>query len=128
MTRFKHVIFASASVVALAAGLAACASFAPAESPKPAQTSQPMNMPMTAAEHAAEAARYDQEALDLEAKAKRHAEMAHRYHALATTGSKQYISYWTLANYCDRLTESESKAATEARATAQTHRELSKLT
>ena len=111
MTRFKHANFASASVVALGAELVACASFAPAESPKPAQTSQPMNMPMTAAEHAAEAAKYDQEALVLEAKAERPAEMAHRYHALATTGSKQYISYWTLANYCDRLIESDIKAA-----------------
>ena len=83
-------------------------------------------MQMTAADHAAEVARLDQEAIDLEAKAAHHAEMASFYRTLASGGSKQQESYRSIAIHCKGLAEHYGKAATEARAMAQAHREYAK--
>ena len=76
----------------------------------------------------AEAVKYDQEALDLEAKASHHAEMASFYRGLAGGGSKQQESYRSIAIHCEHLAEHYRKAATEAHAMAQTHRDMSKMT
>jgi hypothetical protein len=83
-------------------------------------------MPQTAADYTAAAAKYDQEAAQLDSVAKRHAEMAALYRSRAIPGSKQYAVYATLANHCESLAESYRKAAAEARRTAQSHRDVAK--
>lgn len=84
-----------------------------------------MHMPQTAAEHAAEAARYEQEARELEAKAEHHAQMAKRYRARYSAGTKGAEGIRSLIRHCERLAKSYREAASEARAMAQTHRHMS---
>ena len=130
MSHFKQILATTAVVAVLAAGELAIAPFASAETPMTDQvaapTSAPMHMPATAAESTMDAAKYDQEALDLEAKAVHHAQMASYYRTLASGGSKQQESYRSIALHCKGLAEHYSKAAAEARAMAQAHRERAK--
>ena len=128
MTHIKQILVATAGVAVLAAGVFALTPFASAETPMAKPTSVPIYMAATPAEHIAEAAKYDQEALDLEAKAAHHAEMASRYRVLAVGGSKQETTYRSIAVHCDNLSGRYQKAATEARAMAKMQRELSKVT
>jgi hypothetical protein len=90
------------------------------------QMSGDMKMPQSAADYTAAAAKYDQEAAQLDSVAKRHGEMAALYRSRAIPGSKQQTVYFTLANHCEKLAESYRKAAAEARMTAQSHRDLAK--
>lgn len=130
MSHIKQILATTAGVAVLAAGEFAMAPFASAETPMtdqtPAPTAAPMHMPGTAAESTMEAAKYDQEALDLEAKAAYHAKMASLYRTLASGGSKQQESYRSIAIHCKGLAEHYGKAAAEARAMAQAHREHAK--
>src|SRR5882757_4259222 len=129
MNRSKQIVLASSLVAVLVSGAVALTSVASAadmNTPSDTKMSGDMKMPQTAADYAAAAAKYDQEAAQLDSVAKRHAEMAALYRSRAIPGSKQQIAYSTLANHCENLAESYRKAAAEARMTAQSHREMAK--
>ncbi len=49
----------------------------------------------------------------LQAKADHHSELATLYRARAMPGSKQLITYFTMANHCDQLAARERLAASE---------------
>ena len=135
MNRSKQIVLASGLVTVLASGALALTSLASAaDTTAPNDTTMSsdmkmpgdMHMPQNAADYNAAAAKYDQEAAQLDSVAKRHAEMATLYRSRATPGSKQQIAYSTLANHCENLAESYRKAAAEARMTAQSHRDMAK--
>lgn len=117
MNRIKYITVTTAVVAGLSIGAAALMLFAPAEAI--AETLGPM----AAADYNAEAAKFDQEAIALEAKAEQHARMAALYRGLISGGSKQESTYRSIANHHDRLAESYRKAAAEARAKAEASRQ-----
>jgi multidrug efflux pump subunit AcrB len=122
MSRFKVCLVAMGAVVALASSaltLISSVSAAPV-----AESDSEIALPASAAEHAAEAARYEQEALELEAKSQRHAEMAERYQGRSSGGSKQKNTLLSLAAHCKRLAKLYAEAAVEARETARSHRDM----
>lgn len=84
-----------------------------------------MSTPATAEEHAAEVARYENEAKELDAKAKKHASLAASYRAHASGGNKQSGSLRSISKHCERLAEAYKTAASEAREMAKAHREMS---
>lgn len=135
MNRSKQIVLASGLVVTLVSGALALTSLASAADTKvPNDTKMSsdmqmpgdMKMPQSAADYTAAAAKYDQEAAQLDSVAKRHAEMAALYRSRAIPGSKQQIAYSTLANHCENLVDAYRKAAAEARMTAQSHRDMAK--
>ncbi len=81
-------------------------------------------IPGTASEHAAEAARYEEEARALEAKADRHASLARTYKARGNSTSKQSSSFRSLSKHCDRLAKAYRATAAEARDMAVSHRKM----
>jgi len=83
-----------------------------------------MRMPASAAEHVAEAKRYEEEALSLEKKAAEHAQMARQYSARAGGGDKRSTALRSLAQHCERLAKFYGDAAKEARLTAEAHRRM----
>lgn len=115
MNMFKQALGAMAAVVALAS---AATVIAPLDS---AAKETEMKMPSTAADHTAEAARYDREAGELEGKAEHHAEMAKMYRARASEGSKQATALRSLAQHCERLAKVYREAAAEARELSKAH-------
>lgn len=121
MNHLRHIVIAMAGAVALAALVFTLTPFASAEAPTE------MHTPTTAAEHAAEAAKYDREVVELEAKAERHAKMAVQYRTRISAGSKQAGTLTIFANRYERLAEHYRKVARRARAMAQSHRETAKV-
>lgn len=91
-----------------------------------AATEAEMTVPATPEDHAAEAAKYDQEALELEAKATHHEKMARAYRARAGGGTKGAEGIRSLVNHCERLARAYREAAREAREMAKTHREMAR--
>jgi hypothetical protein len=129
MNPFKHIILAAGTVAALATGAIALVPFASAQGAADTKTPMAMGdmpMPKTAADHNAEATKYDQEAASLDAKAEHHAKLAMAYRGRGG-GGKQGTTFQSLADHCERLAEAYRKAALEARATAQSHREMAKM-
>lgn len=120
MNAFKSVLAAVAASVLLASTVIVVAPIASAA------TDTQMKMPANAAEHTEEAAKYDQEATDLDTKAKHHAEMAQRYRARASGGGKGEAGTRSLAQHCDRLAKAYGAAAAEARELASSHRAMAK--
>lgn len=84
-----------------------------------------MAAPSTAEQHGAEAAKYEAEARDLEAKAERHKNLATSYRARASGGDKQSASLRSLEKHCKNLAKAYAAAAAEAREMAKMHREMS---
>lgn len=125
MHRVRHILLASALVVALLAGAVGLTPIGTAQGAAETKTAD-MPMPTTAAEHNAEAAKYDEEAASLDAKAERHAKLANAYRARGA-GGKQSTAFQSMAAHCDKLADAYRKAALEARATAQSHREMAKM-
>lgn len=119
MTRIKHSIAAM-----VAAGVLVAGAFVVTSVPSAAADAE-VAIATTAAEHDAESAKYDQEAADLDAKAARHTRLAADYAARSGGGSKQATSNRSIAGHCKRLATAYQTAATEARAMAQMHREMS---
>lgn len=131
MKRSKQMFFTSALVALLTTGGLGIASLASAraadtEMPSGMTMSGDMPMPSTAAEHNAEAAKYDREAASLDAKADLHAKMATNYRAQAGAGSKQGANFQSLANHCAGLSKAYRDAAVQARAMAESHRSAAK--
>ena len=122
MNKLKPSIAAIGALMALVAGGLVATSL-----PSVAADTE-VAMPSTAAEHTAEAAKYEQEARDLDAKAARHIDLASGYQARASAGSKQGTSLNSLAEHCKRLAKAYSQAAVEARDMAKMHREMAKTT
>lgn len=115
----KHGIAALVSAGVLVTGTVALTSL-------PVAVASPeMTMPTNAAEYASEAARYQQEALTLEASAKRHADKAALYKRRASGGSKQATSLGSLANHCEKLAKAYGTAAAESREMAKALQEMS---
>jgi hypothetical protein len=114
----KHSIAAIVTVAALATGALVVTSL-----PSAAADAQ-VPMATTAAEHEAEAAKYDQEAVELEAKAARHSELAAQYARMS--GGKQADAQRSMSNHCERLAKSYRAAAAEARDMAKMHLEMAK--
>jgi len=85
-----------------------------------------MTVPQSAAEHAAEAEKYEREVRELDAKAEHHAEMAKRYRARYSAGTKGADGFRSLIRHCERLAKSYREAAEAARAMAATHRQMSR--
>lgn len=119
MNRIRTSMSALATVAVLATGALAVA-------PLPAAAADTeMTMPSTPAEHTAEAAKYEKEGLDLEAKATRHADLSARYKArMIGMSSKQSKAQHGMYKHCDRLAKAYRKAAEEAREMAKMHREM----
>lgn len=115
MNTFKHALGAMAAVIALAS---AATIIAPLES---AAKETEMTMPLTAADHTSEAAKYDREARELDGKAEQHAEMAKHYQARYSGGSKQAIALLSLVSHCERLSKVYREAAAEARELSKSH-------
>src|SRR6266702_6248976 len=114
MNRYKQIVLASGLVATLASSalaLTSMASAADTKAPNDTKMSSDMKMPQSVADYTAAAAKYDQEAAELDSVAKRHAEMAALYRSRAIPGSKQQTAYFTLANHCEKLAESYRKAA-----------------
>lgn len=122
----RQVLLAAAIVAAIATGAMVLTPIDAAQGAADTKTSD-MAMPSTAAEHDAEAAKYDEEAASLDDKAARHAKLASAYRARGSAGSKQSTAFTSMAKHCDQLADAYRKAALEARATAQSHREMAKL-
>lgn len=118
MTRIKHSVAALVTVAALVAG-----AFVATSVPSAAADAD-VSIATTAAEHAAEAARYDQEAADLDAKASRHTDLAAGYAGRTGAGSKQATANRSISRHCERLAKAYRAAATEAREMAKMHREM----
>lgn len=121
----RKVLLAAGVVVALLASAGALLSINTAQGAAETKSAE-MSMPATAAEHNAEAAKYDQEATSLDAKAEHHAKLAKAYRARGS-GGKQATAFGSMAKHCDQLADAYRKAALEARATAQAHREMAKM-
>ena len=85
-----------------------------------------MTKAATPAENESWAAKLDKEAADDEVNAADHTANASRFHGMAAAGSKQAISYTTIANHCEALAKKYHEAAKEARAMAALHRDLAK--
>lgn len=118
MDRLRVVIVATAAIAALSAGTLVLNSSAPAA----AETT--MNLPSTAAEHTAEAAKFDKEAKELNEKADHHARLAAQYKARSSGGAKQETGLRSLAQHCERLAKAYRTAALEAQEMAKSHREV----
>lgn len=78
----------------------------------------------TAAEHVAEAAKFENQAITLEAEAREYAGRAARAAARAGGGSKQSTSNRSISKRWDRLAKACRAEATEAREKAKSHREM----
>jgi len=115
MNTIKHALGAMAAVIALAS---AATIIAPLES---AAKETEMTMPSTAADHTAEAAKYDREAKELDGKAEQHAKMAKHYQARYSGGSKQATALLSLINHCEQLSKVYREAAAEARELSKAH-------
>jgi hypothetical protein len=122
MNRMKHSIAAIVTVTALATGALVVTSL-----PSAAADAE-MPIATTAAEHSAEAAKYEQEALELDAKAARHTELASQYAAHVSGGSKQADAQRSISKHCERLAKAYRAAATDAREMAKMHREMAQAT
>lgn len=119
MNYLKTSIAALATVVILATGAVALTAV-----PAVAADAE-MTLPETPTEHAAEAAKYERETLDLEAKATEHTERAARYKARMTgMSSKQSNAQHGIYKHCESLAKAYRKAAAEAREMAKMHREM----
>jgi hypothetical protein len=119
MRRLKSIVPVLAAVALLATGLAASISL-PAVAADAAVT-----LPTTPAEHGAEAARYEKESLELEAKATEHTERAARYKArMIGMSRKQSSAYHGIYKHCERLAKAYRNAAAEAREMAAMHRTM----
>lgn len=79
-----------------------------------------IEMAKTRADHEAIAAKYEEEAKALQAKADEHAAMAKSYKALETAGGKGP----KLAEHCDSLTAKYKAAAEDNLTLAQMHRDM----
>lgn len=118
MNRMKISIAALGAAVALIAGPLLVASW-----PSAAAETE-VSVPATGAEHAAEAAKYDQEATELDAKAKLHSDLAAQYLARSKRGGQQGAALRSLGNHCERLAKDYRMTAAEAREMAKSHREM----
>ena len=112
-------------MTALAALAALTTALAVAVSGPSGAAEQAASLPVSAEDHAAEATRYDQEAIDLDAKAKSHMELAAGYRARMSGGSKLGPTLQTLSKHCERLANAYQQAADEAREMAKAHRQMS---
>jgi len=83
-----------------------------------------ISIPGSSSEHAAEAAKYEQEAEALEKKAERHENLARSYKSRGNSTNKQSGSYRSLRNHCSRLAKAYRAAAAEAREMAKSHRSM----
>ena len=91
-----------------------------------AVASPEMTMPTNAAEYASEAARYQQEALTLEASAKRQMPIRRRFTSAAqAVVAEQATSLGSLANHCEKLAKAYGTAAAESREMAKALQEMS---
>ena len=90
----------------------------------PVIASENVAIPTTPAEHSAEAARYEQEVKDLQAKADRHASLVAGYKARGGSGGKQATALRSLASHCEDLEKAYRKAADAASEMAKAHREM----
>ncbi len=119
MNRMKHGIAAIATVAALATGALVVTSL------PSAAADMEMTIPGTAGEHTAAAASYEQESLELEAKAAKHTKLASLYKArMIGMSSKQSGAQHGIYKHCERLAKAYRAAATEAREMAKMHREM----
>ena len=114
MTPFKSALAAAAlatmlSVVAYAAD--------------PVVTPDQIAAASTPAQHEAIAAAYDQEAAQLEAKAKEHEKMAQAY---SSGGSKKGMESASMHAHCAKLAKQYADAAKENRELAKEHRAMAK--
>jgi hypothetical protein len=109
---------AVASILAAGAFALIAPTRASAQAPIAAAAKQGAEAELAAAEKSEHAA------LTLEAKADQHARMAKLYRARSGGGSKQEITFWSLANRLERLAKAERDAALTARNTAAMHRKL----
>lgn len=110
---------------AIALGLLAAGTLglnAPAHAAEPAAVAS-ASAP-TAQGEKARAEKFEQDAGALEAKANEHAKLAEHYRGMASGGSKQGTTFWTLANHHEQLAKAERDAALTARNNAQMHRKL----
>ena len=104
----------------LAAGSIGLSASAHAADPAPiASSSAP-----TSQGEKARAEKYEQDSSALEAKASEHAKLAEHYRGMASGGSKQGTTFWTLANHHEQLAKADRDAALTARNNAQMHRKL----
>lgn len=119
MNRLKSSIAALATVCLLSTGLVLVA-------PSLGTAAQSeIALPETPTEHAAEAARYEKESLDLEAKAVGHTERAARHKArMKGMSGKQSNAQHGLYKHCERLAKAYRNAAAEAGEMAKMHREM----
>ena len=78
----------------------------------------------TAQREKARAEKYEQDASTLEAKASEHAKLAEHYRGMASGGSKQGTTFWTLANHHEQRAKADRDAALIARNDEQLHRKL----
>ncbi|MDP2323498.1 MAG: hypothetical protein Q8N51_05655 [Gammaproteobacteria bacterium] len=118
MSRIKYSIAAIVTAAILATGALAVTS------PPSVAADTEIAMPGTAGEHAAEAARYEQEAQALEAKADQHTDLAARYRARASGSNKKAAGLRSLSNHCKSLAKAYRTAANEAREMAKSHRSM----
>ena len=72
----------------------------------------------------ARAEKYDEDARALEIKASEHERLAAHYRGMASAGSKQGTTFWTIANHHEQLAKAERDAALTARNNAQMHRKV----
>ncbi|MEQ1801885.1 MAG: hypothetical protein ABL989_08185 [Gammaproteobacteria bacterium] len=126
MILVKHSIAALVTIAMLTAGALVVTSL-PATAAAAADTE--MTVPTTPAEHAAAAAQYEQEALDLDAKAAKHKKTAAAYQARMTGMSgKQANSQHGFYKHCESLAKAYKAAAVEARDMAKMHQEMAQAT
>lgn len=109
---------AVATVLAVGALALTAPTRAFAQAPTTASAKQSAEAELAAAEKS------EHVALTLEAKAGQHAKLAELYRARSSGGSKQQITFWSLANRSERLAKAERDAALTARNTAAMHRKL----
>ena len=126
MNAFTRFLGVSAIAVALALAATVVTSSAAVGAEPEKTMTQGAQAPVTAADHLAEAAKYEQEARDLDAKAAEHKGMGQLYRTQRSAGSKQGAASQSLVSHCDRLVKSYTQAAAEARALAKAHRDMAK--
>ena len=123
MNRFTHTAVALGTGAALASGAFAFTSIAMTSVARASPSTEP-TIPATTVDHATLAAKYEQQAAQLEAQADHHAKMAADHRAQIVAGTKQAITFYTMANHCDERAERYRKAALKARQLAESERAM----
>ena len=125
MSKFWSI---TANLALLASGILLTTSFATAQTLGKAELKKLIATASTPQDHERIAKHYDARAVELEAEAKEHDELAAAYRANPIMHEMKHPTNPQTASHCESMARSTRAAAKEARALAEDHREMAKPT